>query len=131
MKGVDLKELDRVFTINAVVCLLVALLAFPFDTLWAGRYALFSVLATVNWIALSRIISGAFNAKPLELIYGIMAKPLLLALLLAAAVNGSLEVTSFLAAMNTFFVVLLIYVARRQAASPKAPGIMEGVQAHG
>lgn len=111
VQALDEKDLDNVLFLTALISLVVALGALPVSWMWSGKFAGMAALALCNWIALSRIIQGAMGSKPLKLVYGMMAKPLLLTLLLVLAMNGSLEITSFLSAINAFFVALFGYLA--------------------
>jgi hypothetical protein len=104
------KDLKAIIVATAVVGLLVSLAAAPFSSLWAMRYFLVSSLALVNWIALSAIFGGLLTRQPLLLIAGLMAKPLIILLFLVLGKQQMIEITSLLAGVNTFFVVVFGYL---------------------
>ena len=102
----DEKSLRSVLRGTAILTVLVGVVSFPFDPLWSTRYFLIGCLALLNWIALTAVITGWMRKRPIQMIVGLMVKPLLLVLLLVAGKQGVIEVSSFLLALNSFFLVL-------------------------
>lgn len=99
--------------LTGAVSALVTAFALLADVTWGVRYGLMSALALLNWFALSKVISGLMTKNTLDAVVGLMIKPLLLVLVLIAGKNGMIEVTSFLVAVNTFFLTLFGYMAWR------------------
>ncbi len=67
-------------------------------------------MALINWWALSLTLAGYARKNPIQMLTGIAIKPLLLSFLIIYAVKAGIEITSFLAALNTFFVCLFGYM---------------------
>lgn len=102
----DEDSLRKILRGTAKFTVAIALVSYPVDALWSTRYFLIGCLALLNWIALSAILGGICSKRPLEAVAGVMLKPLLLVLLLVAGKQGVIEITSFLLALNSFFLVL-------------------------
>lgn len=117
---------------TAVVSVLVAALSAIFSTEWALGYAAVATLAWFNWFALAKIGNGIIQKNLLDLLIGLMIKPLLLVLVLIYGLHVGVEITSFLAGIKTFWLVLFAYMAlkamRGTLIRTKSAG---GTEAHG
>lgn len=104
----DTSDLKKIFALTAVVSLLVFSISFQVDVQWAARYGVLSVMALLNWMALAVILSGVTKKQPWRQYTAVAVKVVLLGCLCAYGVLFGLELTSFLAALNTFFVCIFI-----------------------
>lgn len=109
--ALDRSDLKRVFGITAIAVFVIAAAAALPAPLWALRFGVAGYLALFNWIALALIMVGATSRRPLYVVAGIMLKPLLLVSLLIYAVHLEIEITSFLLAINSFFLCLFGYMS--------------------
>jgi F0F1-type ATP synthase assembly protein I len=121
----DRTDLNKILLLTAALSVAVAVAGLVADPQWGIRYGAVAVLATANWYALTKIFRGFTEKRFADLLTGFMLKPLLLVMLLALGKHGYIEVTSFLAGLNTFFITLLAYVAvggfrKRRAIPPHA-----------
>lgn len=115
------EDLQKVFLLSGIAGACLAVVAAFFNPHWALCYFLVSSLSLMNWIALAAIFSGLAGRKPIPLVAGLMAKPLIVALFLVLGVGGYIEFTSFLAGVNTFFAVLILSMVFRSFLSKKSP----------
>ena len=106
----DLTDLKKIFLATGLVTVIAALCSALFSPEWAVRYAAIGVLALVNYVALAFIMVGALSKNVALVLAGFAFKPLLLGGLLVVIVQLGLEISSFLAGMNTFFLVLFAYM---------------------
>lgn len=104
-----IESLKKIFAGTAALSVLVFLAALFVDTTWAIRYGMFAVLAGCNWFALSRILIGITTKKFMPAVIGFSLKFVIVVCFLLAGSLVGFEITSFLAALNTFFVALLIF----------------------
>jgi hypothetical protein len=111
----------RLFVLTGVVSVVIASVAAMVDSLWALRFFVVAVLALLNWYALAKALFGVTNGNLGEIVTGVAIKPLLLISLLIVAKSGGLEVTSFLAGINVFFILLIGYVCLWPAIAPVRP----------
>lgn len=107
----DLPDLKKIFLATALTTIVVGLAATVFSFEWAVRYFAVGGLALVNWIALALILVGVFARSVTMILGGFALKPVVLGALLYVVMNLGLEISSFLAGMNTFFLVLFVYMA--------------------
>jgi hypothetical protein len=112
--ALDMRSLKQVFVMTAVVSIMVCGLSVIFSREWALNYGIVAGLALLNWFALSKILSGLVGKKLEDLLVGIALKPLLLVFLLIYAKQMGIEITSFLAGLNTFFLCLFMFLGWRQ-----------------
>jgi len=109
--GLDRSDLAHVFVVTAVASAVITAGTAPIDLLWSLRYGLMAALALLNWIALAKILQGVTgDRKGIDLLVGVTLKPLLLVFLLIYAMHFGIEATSFLLALNTFFICLFLYM---------------------
>ena len=106
----DLADLKRIFTWAAILTAVVTAFAVLISPEWGTRYGAYGTLALFNWFALAEVISGMLLKKPVRMIVGLMLKPLLIVLLLVVIKVLGMEITSFLAGVNTFFIALFGYI---------------------
>lgn len=122
------RPVETLFVHTAAIAVCVALLAFTrLDVLWAGRFAFFAVVATLNWYCLGAVLIGA-TSKPQRtslVLGGVLGKLVCFTLLFVGAFTIGVELTSFVAAMNVFFLAALLrvlgeLVAKRLGMAPRA-----------
>ncbi|MCC6546007.1 hypothetical protein IT570_02475 [Candidatus Sumerlaeota bacterium] len=85
-------------------------ISLPISAHWAMNYGVYATLALANWFALSQLLIGITSKNFVAAATGLAIKPLLLVFLLIAAKYMGVEITSFLAALNTFFLALFGYM---------------------
>ncbi len=125
--ALDTSDLRRLFLFTAAMSAVVTLCAAPFSIDWAGRYGLIAGLALINWYALAQIIVGAFTSNIRALATGIFLKPVMLGGFLLYAMKLGIEISSFLAGLNTFFVCLLVLLlAKKLPGFASFKGLMHG-----
>lgn len=111
--SLDRQQLRTIFGATAAVSALVTAAGLMIDATWGIRYGIIAALALANWFALSKALGGVLSNNLIDTLIGISLKPLLLVVLLIVAKNGGIEITSFLAGINTFFITLFGYLAIR------------------
>lgn len=107
------EDLQKVFLLTGLAGVMLTALSLFWSASWALAYFLVSTAALINWVALASVIHGMTSRRPLPLLLGLMVKPLVLLFLLILGVRGLIEVSSFLAGVNTFFAVLFLWMIRR------------------
>ncbi len=126
----DTSDLRNIFALTGFATVAITGLAMLVSPDWAMRYGFLSPLALANWIALAATVAGISRRRPALAVWGLMAKPLLLTILLIYAIRVGIEITSFLAAMNTFFVCIFAYMAF-QGGRNRMVRLAHGSEAHG
>ena len=106
----ETSDLKKTFAASAALSLAVFLVALPMNSLWAARYGTIAVLALINWFALWQLLVGITSKNLAGVVMGLAIKPLLLVFLLIVGKYMGIEISSFLVALNTFFVTLFLHV---------------------
>lgn len=104
------EELIKIFMLSGIAGIACSIGALFFSHSWALSYFLISSVALANWIVLATIIIGLAEKRPLLILGGLMVKPLLLLLYLVLGVQGLITISTLIAGVNTFFVVLLFHM---------------------
>lgn len=95
------------------------------------QYGAVAVLALVNWVALAVAVGAYAEQKLLTMVAALSAKLICLTLLIVMGAKGWIELTSFIAAVNTFFVILVLAVGFRALRSCFTLQPLDGSRAHG
>lgn len=111
--GLDRPELMKIIWLSALFSAIAGLTGLLIDPQWSTRFLIVAGLVSLNWYALALIIYGALAGRAVEIISGVVLKPILLLTLLMLGKHGVIEGTSFLAGLNMFFLTLLGYVGAR------------------
>lgn len=119
----DTTDLKQIFALTAAASLGIFAVAFPFSSSWALDYGVLAMLALANWIALSMVLQGFTRKNFVQLAGGVAVKPLLLVFLLIIAKHRGLEISSFLAAMNTFFLCVFVFLMKRSFEGRLRPAV--------
>lgn len=119
----DTTDLKQIFALTAAASLGTFAVAFPFNASWALDYGVLGTLALANWIALAMVLQGYTRRNFVQLAGGVAVKPLLLVFLLIIAKHRGLEITSFLAAMNTFFLCVFLFLIKRSFEGRLRPAV--------
>jgi len=109
----DLSHLKTILKATAAVTALVTAFGLLADPVWGTRYGIIATLALVNWFALSKAIGGILTRNAIDAAIGLMIKPFLVVMILVVGKMGMIEITSFLAGVNTFFLTIFGYLAWR------------------
>jgi hypothetical protein len=134
VQSVDQRDLTNIFALTACGSLAVFAGSLVVQMDWALRFGLISAIALLNWIALAAILRGITSGPVIDVVWGIMLKPISLLGFIIAGAQGMVETSSFLLGFNGFFLTLFCYMAFR---APKGSSFRatilntEPLQAHG
>lgn len=106
----DLKFFYNSLRWTVTIALLVAVIALGYGHYaWAGRYVVIASWTVVNLLIISELLFAVFrdHRKDRALVF-LALKMTMLALLVAFAYYVGLELTSYLAGFNTFFLVIIL-----------------------
>lgn len=109
------EDLTKIFVLTGLAGIVCSVGALFFSQSWALSYFLISTVALVNWMVLAMIFVGMAKRRPLLLVVGLMLKPMTLLGYLLLGVQGVVTLSTLLAGLNTFFVILLLYMAFRRS----------------
>ncbi|MCC5877345.1 MAG: hypothetical protein JJU11_14070 [Candidatus Sumerlaeia bacterium] len=104
------EDLKKIFMLSGAAGIVCSVTALFFSLDWALSYFLISSLALANWAALATIFIGLGEKRPLLIVGGLMAKPMLLLLFLVLGIQGLISVATLIAGLNTFFAVMFLYM---------------------